>query len=380
MHTTPPPPFACQYSPQLPELLLQLNCSIALSTYQAGKLVFISPLDEHKLTQLPRTFDKPMGIAFDETSNRMALACREEVKVFQNSAELAIHYPKAPGKYDAMFVPRVTYHTGPIDMHDLSFGETRKELEAREAAGISFSPSTETNGLFAVNTMFNSIVEIDDKYSFRPIWMPPQFDRLVGQDCCHLNGMAMVNGRPKYATAFGVGREYGSWRETLLTSGVLYDIESNEIIADGLGMPHSPRIFSQDPQGLYVLTSATGELVRIDIGDGSKQVISSIGGFVRGMDRVGDYLFVGLSKLRENSSTFAKLPFAKQANRSGIIVLHIPTMARVGELIYQASVDEIYDVHILQNMLRPNVINLQKPEDRTGISTPQTTFWGLSKS
>ena len=35
-------PFSCQFSPQVPELLLKLNCTIAISTYQAGKLVFIS--------------------------------------------------------------------------------------------------------------------------------------------------------------------------------------------------------------------------------------------------------------------------------------------------------------------------------------------------
>jgi len=35
-------PFSCQYTPQVPELLQHLNCSIAISTYQAGKIVFIS--------------------------------------------------------------------------------------------------------------------------------------------------------------------------------------------------------------------------------------------------------------------------------------------------------------------------------------------------
>ena len=36
-------PFTARYSPQIPELLLSLNCSIALTTYQAGKVVFVSP-------------------------------------------------------------------------------------------------------------------------------------------------------------------------------------------------------------------------------------------------------------------------------------------------------------------------------------------------
>lgn len=72
-------PFSCQYSPQIPELLLQLNCSIAISTYQAGKIIFLSPKDENSLIQLPRTFAKPMGVAEDVENDKLAIACKDEV-------------------------------------------------------------------------------------------------------------------------------------------------------------------------------------------------------------------------------------------------------------------------------------------------------------
>ena len=61
----PPEPFSCTYSPNLPELLLQLKCTIAISTYQAGKVVFISAVDENNLVQLPRNFSKAMGLAIN---------------------------------------------------------------------------------------------------------------------------------------------------------------------------------------------------------------------------------------------------------------------------------------------------------------------------
>ena len=89
----PLPPFSCSYSPNVPELLLQLRCTIAISTYQAGKVVFISPKDDQKLVQLPRTFQKAMGIGM--SGNKMALATLDEVLVLVNSKELAAHYPKA---------------------------------------------------------------------------------------------------------------------------------------------------------------------------------------------------------------------------------------------------------------------------------------------
>lgn len=88
-----PAPFTCTYTPQLPELLTKLNCTIAITTYQAGKLVFISAKDENTIIQLPRTFDKPMGIATDHEKDKLALACKDEVIVFANSPGLARHYP-----------------------------------------------------------------------------------------------------------------------------------------------------------------------------------------------------------------------------------------------------------------------------------------------
>lgn len=345
-------PFSCQFSPQLPELLLKLNCTLAISTYQAGKLVFISAKDENELVQLPRNFPKPMGIAEDIENDRLALACKDEIVLFSNSGELARHYPKSPAKYDALYLPRVTYHTGPLDIHDLRFGSENK--------------------LYAVNTLFSSIVEIDAFYNFRPYWLPPQIDKLVSEDRCHLNGMAVENGRPKYASAFNQGNTAGSWRENITRTGVIYDVETNQVVADGLAMPHSPRLFNGE---LYVLLSATGELVKINRKKGGYDVVTKLNGFVRGMALHQDYLFVALSKLRKSSSTFGKLPFAEKAKEAGIAAIHLPTGSIAGKVTYQTSVDEIYDVHILANKRRPNILNTLTPDHKGGLMTPKKTYW-----
>ena len=100
-------PFTCSFTPALPELLLKLNCSIAISTYQANKLVFISPVDENRITQLPRDFAKPMG--FEISGDRMILATKDEVHYFENSKELAKHYPNKKDTYDSLFLPRTLF-------------------------------------------------------------------------------------------------------------------------------------------------------------------------------------------------------------------------------------------------------------------------------
>lgn len=348
-------PFSCQYSPQVPELLSKLNCTIAITTYQAGKVVFISPKDENYLVQLPRNFQKPMGMSL--SGEKLALACKDEIVVFKNSNQLATHYPKAPKKYDALYLPRMTYHTGALDIHDLSFGQNDQ--------------------LFAVNTLFSCIVKIDGNYNFTPYWKPPFIDKIVSEDRCHLNGLALKNGKPKYATAFNEGNTARSWREKITTSGVIFDLETNETIVKNLPMPHSPRLFGDE---LLVLLSATGELAKINVQNGSYKVVCKIGGFVRGMSFHKDYAFIGLSKLRQNSSTFAKLPFAKKANQSGIVIVHIPTASIVGKINYLTSVDEIYDVDIIPNKTRPNILNTYTPDYKMGVSTPNNTYWAKNIS
>ena len=349
-------PFSCQFTPQVPELLQKLNCSIAISTYQAGKLVFISAKDENSLTQLPRNFHKAMGIAEDFENQKLALACKDEIIIFKNSPELANYYPKSPNKYDALYMPRATFHTGTIDIHDLSFGND--------------------GNLYAVNTLFSSIVKIDTDYNFTPFWTPPQIDKITSEDRCHLNGMAMQDGSPKYATAFNNGNSPQSWRENITNSGVVYDIVENKIIAEGLAMPHTPRIYNGE---LYVLLSATGELIKINSSDRSYEVIVNIEGFVRGMCLHKDYLFIGLSKLRENSSTFGKLPFAKNANKAGIVIVHLPTKSISGKITYLSSLDEIYDVHVLADKIRPNILNTLNDDYKEGLSIPGSTFWKRKK-
>ncbi len=345
-------PFTCQYTPQIPELLLRLNCTISISTYQAGKLIFLSPKDENSLVQLPRHFDKLMGIAYDAENDKLALACKEEILILANSKQLAEHYPKAPNTYDSMYMPRVTYHTGALDIHDLHFGNTGE--------------------LFGVNTLFSNIVKFDSNYNFTPYWTPPFIDKLVSEDRCHLNGMAFKEGKPKYVTAFNQGNVMQSWRENITKTGVVMDIESNEVILDGLAMPHSPRIFGDD---LFVLLSATGELVKVDVNTGKYDVVIKVDGFVRGMSLHKDYLFIGLSKLRQNSSTFGKLDFAKTANQAGILVVHLPTGSIAGKITYLSSLDEIYDVHILPETIRPNILNTRNNDYTSGIMTPEATFW-----
>ncbi len=344
------PPFTCTYSPNLPELLRHLNCSIAISAFQAGKVILLSAKNDEELTHLPRNFAKPMGIALQ--GQKMAVACLNDVVVLANSPQLAADYPKKPNTYDALYLPRASHHTGGVDIHDLEFGENGE--------------------LFAVVTAFSCIAKIDDGYSFTPVWQPKFITRLAHEDRCHLNGVALQNGKPVYATALSSTDHAQGWRDALPNNGILMDIESNEIIAGNLPMPHSPLLLGSE---LFLLLSATGELVKMDVQTGKHELVVRLNGFVRGLCQQGEFVFIGLSRLRKTSSIVAKLDFVDKENMAGVAVVHLPTGELVGEVHYHTSVDEIYDVVVLPDCQRPGILNTENPIHKTGITTPGLAVW-----
>lgn len=351
--STSPAPFSCSYSRDLPDLLELLDCSLVLSTYQAGKVILLSPNGEN-LVQLTRNFRAPMGMAVDEhappEAARMAVATKDDVVVLRNAPALAPAYPRKPGTYDGFFVPRTAYFTGPLDIHDMAFSGDR---------------------LWAVNTRFSCLCHLDDRASFHPVWKPPFVSALAPEDRCHLNGLAMENGRPRYVTALGATDTPRGWSEGRTTGGILMDLKTNDVLASGLGMPHSPRLYDGR---LFVLASATGALLEVDRDRGDVTEIRRVPGFARGLARRGDYLFVGHSRLRQRH-VFGDLPVARSDVRAGVTVIHLPTGAVAGGLHYHLSCEEIYDVHVLPGMRRPNILGVEDELYRQAIVTPETAYW-----
>ncbi|MGB0918002.1 MAG: TIGR03032 family protein, partial [Flavobacteriales bacterium] len=317
--------------------------------YQAGKVIILSAVDKDKLVQLPRTFDGPMGMA--TAKDALAVATKDEVVVLRNSKTSAPTYPDKKNVYDGMYLPRATYYTGVVAMHDMAF-----------------LPSNE---LVGVNTAFSCLCKIDDNFSFTPFWQPDFIDAQAPEDRCHLNGMALEDGEIKYLTALGTTNTPQGWRDTKMTGGVVMEYPSGKIIADGLGMPHSPRIYNQE---LYVLNSTQGELLKINRATGAKEVICQLGGFARGMSRCGDYLFIGISKLRHNSTAFNDLPIADKSF-AGVVAVYLPYGSVVGSFQYNMTVDEIYDVKVLPQLTRPSLLSPRMEAVKNSLVTPTDSFW-----
>ena len=322
-----PTPFHYTHSPTLPKLLWGLGCTLVFSTYQAGKVIFIRAASPEKIEQHSLDFPRPMGLAVSD--QRIAVATRDEVVVLTNTSVeepteiLRVGSDPLIGVTEDTYVPEKTYFSGEVDTHDLAWGK---------------------DGLWAINTLLSSMALVDDDSGFESKWRPPFVSDIAPEDRCHLNSMAMVDGQPEYVTAFGEVDTFEGWRENKTSGGIVMDVPSGEIVLEGLPMPHSPRVYDGK---LYLLLSGTGELVCAEPEAGRYEVVAQLPGFVRGMARCGDYLFVGLSKLRKSSSTFAALPISDQALFSGIVVVSLSEGCIVEHLKYETGCEEIYDLQVL---------------------------------
>ncbi len=341
---------ACSASASFQEWIAQAGGSLAVSTYQAGKVAMIG-WDGRQASLLMRQFDKPLGMAV--RAKRLALATRHDLWMFANSPLLAHEYLEGqPGRYDALYLPRATFHVGDLHTHDVAFlGDD----------------------LLMVNTRFSCLARLSHDYGFTPVWKPGFVSDLVPEDRCHLNGVAVVGDRPKYVTALGTTDAPGGWRENKAAGGVLIDVETDEIVSAGMSMPHSPRWYDGR---LWVLNSGTGELLVVDPSNGQTTPVCGLPGYLRGLCFVGPYAVVGLSKIREKH-IFGGLPIQERCPKllCGLAVVDLRTGATAGMFEFTSGCEELYDVQFLPGVRRPMILNLEKPAARQAITNPDSSFW-----
>jgi uncharacterized protein (TIGR03032 family) len=272
------------HTTNLPDLFARLHLSLLVSTYQAGKLIVVRT-DGGVLNTHFRPFAKPMGIAADRT--RLSIGGTNTVWEYRN-VPAAARTLVPPDTHDACYVPRRLHVTGDIDIHEMAHDQH--------------------DALWVVNTRFCCLCTLDADHSFTPRWRPPFVGALAPEDRCHLNGLGMVEGRPKYVTALGATDTPGGWRANKRSGGILMDLDTNAIVLQGLSMPHSPRWY---PGQLWVLESGQGRLARVDLERGTWETVAQVPGFTRGLDFWGPLAFIGLSQVRE-SAVFSGIPLVER--------------------------------------------------------------------
>ncbi|MEM7670026.1 MAG: TIGR03032 family protein [Pseudomonadota bacterium] len=321
------------------------GASLAFTTYQAGKLFLIGTQPDGRMSVFERTFMRSMGLGVSSAAARtFHMSSLFQLWRFENFL--------APGEthqgYDAVYVPVNGHTTGDIDVHDIH--------------GIDGEPP-----LF-VATRFNCLARLSTDHSFRPVWKPPFIDRIAAEDRCHLNGMAMgaEGDLPAYVTCISQSNVAEGWREHRIGGGVVVDVDSGDLVATGLSMPHSPRLHDGT---LWLLQSGTGEFGRVDVKTGAFEPVCFLQGFARGVAFIGDHAVIGLSRPRSEAS-FVGLPVNERLEKEGVqpkCGLAVVNL-KCGDIEHtrdiEGVVEELYDVAVLPGIRRPMALGFKTNEIR----------------
>src|SRR5688572_1913410 len=207
----PPEPVRKSCSPGLTAWMKRNQVSIAFTSYQSGRLYLLGADPKGRLSFHERIYQRAMGIVGD--GQRLFMGGLYQIWRFENILN--------PGQvanemFDKCYVPRSALFTGAIDIH---------ELGLRLDGTVNF-----------INTKYNCLCVPSITHSFKVLWKPKFISKIVPEDRCHLNGLAMVDGKAKYVTAVCKADTIDAWRDRRHDGGVVIDIESNEIVCEGLSI------------------------------------------------------------------------------------------------------------------------------------------------
>ncbi len=340
MDQEPPPAARQEASLGMLGWLREQAVSLVCTTYQTHHVMFIGRTPEEQLWAHRRPFPRCMAVYADR--RELWLAGANQVWHFADIVPPGMQHEKG---YDRVYAPRLGFVTGRLDVHELALDRERCPL--------------------FVNTRYSCLAALSPAASFVPLWQPRFISKLVPEDRCHLNGLAMEGGRPRFVTAISRADVVDGWRERRQEGGLVIEVASGEILTAGLSMPHSPRLYDGR---LWLLNSGTGEFGTVDLASGRFEPVCFCPGFARGLDFVGRCAVIGLSEER-STRAFADLPLGRHLQekdaegRCGVLVVDLDRGAIVQWLRFHGDTRELYDVKLIQGTRQPRIIAFDNPHE-----------------
>ncbi len=324
--------------------LAQHRLSLAITSYQTGRIYLVGSDQQGRVSFFERIFERAMGVVGN--AQRIYLGGLYQLWRFENvlRPNEVIH-----GQFDKCYVPRNAQTIGDLDIH---------ELGIRKDGRVVF-----------VNTKYSCLAELSPTHSFKAIWKPKFISKLAPEDRCHLNGLAMVEGEPKYVTAVCKSDSVDGWRERRRDGGVVIDVQTDEIVCEGLSMPHSPRWHNGK---LWLLNAGTGQLGWVDFERKAFVPHAFVPGFARGLSIIGNVAAVGLSKPRNQRFEGLQLDDElKQRDAEpwcGVQIISLANGDVLNWIRFDGDMGEIFDISFLPNVKHPMMIGLRTTEIRDLIT------------
>ena len=304
--------------------------SVFVTTYQAGKLVIVRADGDHLNTHF--RLPQPDGPGAGGRSAGPGYA-PPGLGIPQRPG-VAAEVPPA-GSHDACFLPRSCHVTGDVRIHEMAW------------AG---------DELWFVNTRFSCLCTLDRYHSFVPRWRPPFVTALTPEDRCHLNGLGVVDGRPRYVTALGATDSAAGWRADKARGGVLIDVPSGEMIATAAVDAAFAPLVRRETLAAGV---GHGHIRRRGPGLGPVRTdrrATRLHPWTRLPRR---FAFIGLSQVRE-TAVFSGIPITESLRPSGPAASGSSTSIpgrTVAFLRFEDAVQEIFAVQVVPGRRYPDLIN-----------------------
>jgi uncharacterized protein (TIGR03032 family) len=299
--------------------------------------LFLAGLDpDGQLAVSECTFERGMGLAAPSAQS-LYLVTLYQIWRLENALPTGRSTEDGCDRY---YIPQTGFTTGRVNIHDLAVGDDGQ--------------------IYFACTAFNCLATTSHQRNFVPLWQPPFLSGFTPVDFCHLNGLALRNGRPAYMTCLAQTTTEDGWRERRVDGGTVFDLETNQAVLTGLCMPHSPRWY-QDR--LWLANSGAGQFGYVDLQQGRFELVVEAPGYLRGLAFHGDYAVVGSSQPRHND-LFSGLPLSDKLQKDhaqphrGLYVVHLPSGKIQHWLRLEVSKGEIYDVVILPGVRRPKAVGL----------------------
>lgn len=336
----------------LVDLMRRKDFSFIASSYQSGLLYSVGRNEQGGVHIHQCGIPKPMGLHYSG-DGRLLVAGGYQIMRMENVLDEG---EKINHAFDACFIPRLVHVTGTLDAHDVG--------ALADGAPVF------------VNTRYNCLATTSPRHSFEPLWRPPFISALVDEDRCHLNGLAMRENKPAYATAVSRSDTIDGWRDRRDGGGIVIDIAENKIVCEGLSMPHSPRWRNGE---LWVLNSGTGELGVIEgleSGKGEFAPRAFCPGFLRGLAFHENYAIIGLSKPRyerfEGLPLDAKLRERDSEPWCGVQIIDLASGSCAAWFRIDGDVTELYDVEALPGFTTPMALSPDDPDGVRLITIPKS--------
>ncbi|MFV1996089.1 MAG: DUF4915 domain-containing protein, partial [Verrucomicrobiales bacterium] len=102
-------------SRQIGSWMREQRVSLALTTYQSGKIFLIGAAGDGKLTVFNRNFQRVMGLCCPRPGTIWMSTLYQIWRLENSLAPGQMH-----GIYDQLYVPQVSFITGDVDAHDIA--------------------------------------------------------------------------------------------------------------------------------------------------------------------------------------------------------------------------------------------------------------------